>query len=357
MFESKAAFRLAVVSLFVEDNCEALFPQNNKERIKAACKDAACSFYINARVSPSGETRVTSVCLQHSCTPIRVASTKGVWLARLAHEVSGDTDSPVPADVIKRARTNHGLKVTYKQAYRALQRCTAEQMDANEHSYGLVTPWLEAMRRNNPGSRIDSVEEDGKMRGLFLALTPWIHSAAHCLPLISLDACHLSSKAKGTLFLATMLTGNHDVKVVAAGIAPTENGASWSWFIQHLKASCTDLLTRNDVAVISDREKGLASAMDDILPMVPHSFCSFHIKKNVKTRYGTDLYGFIHQLATCLDVNEVEGLLQDCNAIDPEATAYLKGNIYASRDMYAGGNVWPICIQYAWINMYALHNE
>lgn len=48
-----------------------------------------------------------------------------------------------------------------------------------------------------------------------------------------------------------------------------------------------------DLVVISDREKGLTQAVRETLPDCAHSYCIYHIEKNIKSRFKADKGGLI----------------------------------------------------------------
>ncbi|GLD99844.1 hypothetical protein PINS_up008572 [Pythium insidiosum] len=85
---------------------------------------------------------------------------------------------------------------------------------------------------------------------------------------------------------------------------------------------------------MSDREKGLDSALKEVLPEVPHSYCSFHLKKNVVTAFKTDLGGNIHNIAKALTKHERQQLYDACKRIPSAATEYLQG-MYPMSNPYS----------------------
>lgn len=177
----------------------------------------------------------------------------------------------------------------------------------------------------NPGSVTHFQRSPaGNITKAFILLNSWARSFLFCLPVVSLDACHLRCKEGGTLFLASALSPNRDIVIIAAGIGVMEDREHWEWFVERLREG-TGLHNLADVVVMSDREKGLDAALQAVLGEVPHSFCSFHIKKNVVTNFKTDLKGNIHKLAKSLTVAEYRDTLAACTTESPEATEYLKG--------------------------------
>jgi hypothetical protein len=44
------------------------------------------------------------------------------------------------------------------------------------------------------------------------------------------------------------------------------------------------LATRKDLVIMSDREKGLDIAVEEMLPTATHSYCAQHIAANIQTK-------------------------------------------------------------------------
>ena len=57
------------------------------------------------------------------------------------------------------------------------------------------------------------------------------------------------------------------------------------------------------VVVLSDREKGIDIALTELLPSASHSFCVYHIMKNVKSRFHISLNGLLFAAANAPNVD------------------------------------------------------
>lgn len=144
----------------------------------------------------------------------------------------------------------------------------------------------------------------------FLMLDLWAQSFAFCLPVMSFDACHLKCKEGGAFFLATALSPNRDVIVIAADIGTIEDGEHWAWFLRLIREK-VDLSSKTETVLMSDREKALESVIHDVFPTIPHGICSVHVMKNVITNHPTDSKRRVHTLATCLTVSEINTVMQE----------------------------------------------
>ena len=140
---------------------------------------------------------------------------------------------------------------------------------------------------------------------------------SNSLPIITLDACHTKGKYKGMIFIATAITGDDKAMILAYGIAPTESYAYWKLFVSKLSQGL-NLTQRVNLVIISDREKGLAQSVRKEIPNASHSFCVFHIEKNIKIRFKTDTDGLIWKMAKAQKPNEFQRLMQELRALKGE---------------------------------------
>ena len=115
-------------------------------------------------------------------------------------------------------------------------------------------------------------------------------------PLMSLDATHLRSIWKGTLYIASVKTGMDEIFPVAFAITlDNENNEGWNYFCEHLKKACPTLVIPHVIprcdrfgyfTFVSDRDKGLQEALKKEFPNNHQTSCAVHIQRNVQVRYG-----------------------------------------------------------------------
>ncbi|KAK0575022.1 hypothetical protein LWI29_032717 [Acer saccharum] len=90
--------------------------------------------------------------------------------------------------------------------------------------------------------------------------------ATHCRvirPVVSIDATHLTGSVKGVLLIASAKDGDSKIYPLAFGFAPSECKGSWTWFLSELKKGIGSL---QDLVIISDRHRGIISAMKKVFP-------------------------------------------------------------------------------------------
>jgi transposase-like protein len=83
-----------------------------------------------------------------------------------------------------------------------------------------------------------------------------------------------------TLLLACTLDSNNEILPLAWAVVPIEDKENWIWFLKNLKESFLNIDCEGMV-VMSDRDKGLLKALQEVLPKSHHSNCSQHIADNI----------------------------------------------------------------------------
>ncbi|XP_010445242.1 PREDICTED: uncharacterized protein LOC104727881 [Camelina sativa] len=102
-----------------------------------------------------------------------------------------------------------------------------------------------------------------------------------CRPIIGLDGAFLKWDIKGHFLAAVGRDGDNRIVPIAWAIVEIENDDNWEWFVKHLSSSL-GLHTMKDIAIISDKQKGLVKAIHGVLPHAEHRQCAKHIMDNWK---------------------------------------------------------------------------
>jgi hypothetical protein len=203
-------------------------------------------------------------------------------------------DDPVLKDVVKAAANVTGEVVTYNQGFQALKAEKLLNTKAIQESYNLIIPSLKQFKELNEGSEVHYYLNYGKIEGLFLCPNFMNENLHYVRTIMSLDAAHLKSLSRGTLYLATVKTGLNELYKVAIGIERANEGYDgWNKFLFHLKNACP-LMAQNHpkpahqahayFTFVSDRYKGLVQALQEIFPINHSTQCCIHIKCNVTNK-------------------------------------------------------------------------
>ena len=233
-----------------------------------------------------------------------------------------------------KAAAKSGEEVTYNQSFRAINRVFQERQQNDKVSFQLVAPYLQKFLSLNPGSKVGfQVEQDFNLNRFFLCPGTMNASLAFVRPVMSLDAAHLKSKWKGTLYVASVKTGADNIYPVAMAITrDNENEDGWTWFLELLSSSLEILVMDHpspDVvykyfSFVSDRQKGLINALGKVFPQNHSYFCAIHIARNAEALAGKRLGKLVHPLAKTFSHRLSAELLGKIGDISVKGMDYLE---------------------------------
>ena len=137
---------------------------------------------------------------------------------------------------------------------------------------------------------------------------------------ISVDAAHLKSAYKGTIFICSGLTGNDEAYILAFGISGgNEDYRTWNIFNKLFAIACPSVsLVEDDMlypkfVIDSDRDKGLDKPLCEVFLNNHVTNCVHHIKQNVKTCFGPKVAELVFPIATVISTIQEEKFLEQLN--------------------------------------------
>ncbi|KAE8778694.1 MATE efflux family protein 3, chloroplastic [Hordeum vulgare] len=162
------------------------------------------------------------------------------------------------------------------------------QGDEKEQYYRL-RDYLQAVIDTNPGSRcIVTIFEDPENP----APTPRFKYMFYCLhsskegilngvrPFIGLDGCFIKLTTRQQILTATGRYGNNNIYPIAFGVVDKEDGDSWTWFLTQLRCCIGSGSKFGTYTIISDGQKGLLKAINEVFPDSPQRYFLRHIYAN-----------------------------------------------------------------------------
>lgn len=222
-------------------------------------------------------------------------------------EVSAIVDGkPKPKDVMKASAHLKGIPTTYHQAYRAIVRTTLQNWQQDKSSFQLVIPYLQKFQDLNEESTVQYEKDGDHLSRIFVCPGIMKSTMRFVRPVMSLDAAHLKSQWKGTLYTASVKTACDEIYPVAMAIMnDNENEAGWSWFLRNLHTAIEILVMEHPLgrvrykyfSFVSDRQKGLIQALKNVFPENHSWFCSIHIQRNVDRQAGKKVAAYVHPLS------------------------------------------------------------
>ncbi|XP_015954627.1 uncharacterized protein LOC107478987 [Arachis duranensis] len=353
-FSNKNEFMDAVREFTIQEGREIKFRKNESYRVRAICKwttgedeDMVRCPWVAYAFRDSEETcwQLKTFKNEHICPRMsknRAANRR--WLA---------------GKLVKKLRRYPSLKHSEAKAY-FRRRCdldlnksslTRALMDARNivygdaaAQYGLVRDYAETLLKSNPGSTVkigtylqgdDPIFEkmyvclDGCKKGF----------KAGCRPLIGLDGAFLKTRFGGQLSAVAQDANNH-IYPIAWAIVDVENKENWRWFLDLLLDDLGDYMA-NKWASMSDMQKGLASAVKELMPNVHHRFCVWHLWKNFNKKWKEQEYrGLLWDCARETTRHGFDQKMDKLKRLNEGAWAYL--------------DKWP---REAWTRAYFRHDQ
>ena len=152
-------------------------------------------------------------------------------------------------------------------------------------------------------------------------------------PIMSLDAAHLKSQWRGTMYVASVKTASDSIYPVAMAISrENENKDGWTWFLELLHNALEILVMEHPKArvrykyflFVSDRQKGLINALRKVFPDNHSSFCAIHLAHNTENIGGKKVSKYVHPLATTFSIHQADEWLEKIGTISNKARQYLE---------------------------------
>ncbi|XP_074337149.1 uncharacterized protein LOC141674321 [Apium graveolens] len=168
------------------------------------------------------------------------------------------------------------VEVSKHAVYRAKTRALLKINGTHKEQFGQVWDYAYEVRRVLPESTIKILCEDpepGEQSGRFMRIK-----------LVGLDGCHLKGPFGGQLLATVGVDANNGMYPIAWAVVESETTESWKWFMELLSQ---DLKIQNDAewTFISDRQKGLINALEEVVPNAKHIFYVMHLYQNTHKEF------------------------------------------------------------------------
>lgn len=241
---------------------------------------------------------------------------------------------PVAKDIMKAAATLIDENPTYNQSYRVVRGVALRKWEEDDISFQMMKPYLEKFKDLNPESTTMCQLDGNHLERVFVCPGMMKASLRHVRPVMSLDAAHLKSRWKGTLYTASVQTGCNSIYPVAVGITTgNESESGWTWFLELLYASLEILVMDwpdgryryKYFTFMSDRQKGLIEALRMVFPDNHSCYCAIHIARNSEKHGGKRLSRMVHNLAKTFSHFVSTNILDNMKKVSPKGAAYIEG--------------------------------
>ncbi|PPD68371.1 hypothetical protein GOBAR_DD34745 [Gossypium barbadense] len=239
--------------------------KSDKTRFTVKCASEGCPWRIHAAKLPGVPTfTIRTIHDQHTCggiTHLGHQQASVQWVADAVAESIKENPHYKPKEILEEIHRVHGIKLSYKQAWRGKERIMASVRGSFEEDFRLLPQYCHMIRRTNPGSiaRVYGYPVDNCFQRLFISY----------------------------------------------------------------QASIYENMPR--LTILSDRQKGVVDAVEANFPTAFHGFCMHHLVDCFQKEFNSSvLTNLFWEAAYALTRTEFEKKLIDIQAILPEATTWIQ---------------------------------
>jgi len=132
----------------------------------------------------------------------------------------------------------------------------------------------------------------------------------------------------GILLAATTVDANGCLFPLAHAVVDAENDDNWLWFLQLLltvvQSHALQSLIDKTLVFLSDRQKGLLKAVDNVFPGCLHGYCLKHLEANFhKEIKDKNLLPFLWKAANATTQPAFNKALEGMTSLNPKAVPWL----------------------------------
>ncbi|KNA17545.1 hypothetical protein SOVF_079040 [Spinacia oleracea] len=346
-------------SLIVTDNSLAIgqeFP--DVETCRRALKDVAIAMHFDLRIVKSDRSRFIAKCSKEGCPwRVHVAKCSGVptfsirtlntehtcegvhnlhhqqasvgWVARSVESRVKDNPQYKPKEILQDIRDQHGVAVSYMQAWRGKERSMASLHGTFEDGYRFLPAYCEQIRKTNPGSvaTVVATGQENCFQRLFVSYRASIYGFLNaCRPLLELDRAQLKGKYLGIVLCASAIDADDALFPLAIAIVDTDSDENWMWFISELRKLLgvnTENMPR--LTVLSERQKGVVEAVDTHFPSAYHGFCLRFISENFRDTFkNSKLVNIFWNAVYALTAAEFENKISEMMEVNQDVATWFQ---------------------------------
>ncbi|XP_071928031.1 uncharacterized protein [Coffea arabica] len=305
--------------------------------MRAKCADP-CKWYIYASHVPALGTEdfvvKTIYDIHTNCSHAwRNKNMTSNWVAdKFEESVRSNMNMPV-RQLLQSIDEQYSCEITRNKGYKALAMAKAAIKGSASQQYIDVGRYAAELQKTHPDTTIDikyspraDPESNPRFMRFYCCLGPMKKGFREgCRPLIALDGCHTKGAYPGQLLIAIGADPNNGWWPLAWAVVEKEAREQWLWFLSLLIGDLEIPATSSEYTFISDQQKGLDSALLELLPEAGHRYCVQHMYRNFKKKHpGEVLKEKFWSIAAASTVEFYEAALEELRAYDQQAHAWVK---------------------------------
>ncbi|WVY91088.1 hypothetical protein V8G54_036602 [Vigna mungo] len=350
-FRDKKEFMEAVRSYAVHGGRELKFIKNDNRRVRVRCLGAqkSCPWMAYCGYMEGCSTwQLRKVVDNHSCSrQFNIKMMNAKWLSEtLDNSMQQNPDLKIN-EIRSKALRKWNTNVTLSKARRAKIMASDKLESSFKNQFKRNHDYAHELLKCNPGStvqvKVDSGSGQPVFQRLYVCLKACKVSFVCCRPFIHLDGCFLKGLYKGELLTAIGRDPNDQMLPLGYAVVEVENKESWSWFLELLIKDLGGTEVGNACTFMSDQQKGLLPAIEQLLPKAEHRFCMRHMYANFRKKFsGQKLKNLMWKAAASTYPQAWEKEMLNMKEVNEEAYKHLIAVApprYWSRSRFTGRSV------------------
>ncbi|KAL9422372.1 hypothetical protein AB3S75_034609 [Citrus x aurantiifolia] len=334
VFSTVDEFRSVLKDFAIQQGCVLHREKNERARVTALCANKRCKWRIHASLMVDKISLMIKTIKggAHTCVPlIKNPETTSKWVAEKLFGViksnPGISSSSIAYVLLSRFGTATNRRRLYKAKKRVLKMCEGDYIN----SYALLNDYANVLLMTNNDATVKISQElvgnENKFKRIFISFKAQQQGFMKgCRGFIGLDGCHLKTSSGGILISVVALDANNGVFPLAVCICEVESRESWTWFLELFKEHMD---IHNDMAIsfMSDRQKGLIHALQDVFPSCETRYCARHVYANFRKQHSAEiLREHFWKAARATNKTDFDDAMTVINKIDENAYKWLVDN-------------------------------
>lgn len=307
--------------------------KSDRSRFIAKCSKEGCPWRVHVAKCPGVSTfSIRTLNTEHTCEGVHNLHHQQAsvgWVARSVESRVKDNPQYKPKEILQDIRDQHGVAVSYMQAWRGKERSMAALHGTFEDGYRLLPAYCEQIRKTNPGS-IATVVATGQeycFQRLFVSYRASIYGFINaCRPLLEIDRSHLKGKYLGTILCASAVDADDALFPLAIAIVDIESEENWMWFMSELRKLLgvnTENMPR--LTILSERQRGIVEAVETHFPSAYHGFCLRFISDNFRDTFkNSKLVNIFWNAVYALTAAEFESQISEMMEVNQDVVTWLQ---------------------------------
>ncbi|XP_052621593.1 uncharacterized protein LOC128127206 [Lactuca sativa] len=218
---------------------------------------------------------------KHICLQTRkIRSCTTTFLSKhIMGQIEANPSQPVHA-LQEQLQSTYRVSISEETSLREKTLATKNVAGDYVKQYAALREYVLELQKTNEGTtvKIDVVSEPvvssptRQFKRIYVCLGPLKKGfKAGLREFLGLDGAFMKGPFPGQILSAVGVDSNNGTYPLAYAVVESENTSSWKWFLQCL-AEDLDLYSNSNFTFISDRQKGLLPAIEQLFPNAAHKF-------------------------------------------------------------------------------------